>query len=50
MELEDVKVTDPPGQNEVGPLTEIVGVGGAGAIITPTTEDVEVQFPLETVT
>jgi hypothetical protein len=48
--LEEVKVTDPPTQNEVAPLTEITGVAGAAKILTPILDDVAEHVPLETVT
>ena len=47
---EDVKVMDPPAQNEFGPLPEIVGTGGVGFTVTVAATDVEEQEPFETVT
>ena len=47
---EDVKVMDPPAQNEFGPLPAIVGTGGVGFTVTAVATDVEEQEPLETVT
>jgi hypothetical protein len=48
--LEEVKVTDPPAQNEVAPLAEITGVEGAAKILTAILDDVAEHVPLETVT
>ena len=49
--LEDVKVTDPPEQNDNGPLAEIVGVEGARLTLTVLGIEVELQvFPSVTVT
>jgi hypothetical protein len=50
VELEDVKVAEPPEQNVVGPLVLIVGVAGTGFTVTDFTIDVEEQFPFETLT
>lgn len=47
---EEVKVMDPPAQNEPGPLPAIVGTGGVGFTVTVVAADVEEQEPLETVT
>lgn len=47
---EDVKVMDPPAQNEFGPLLVMVGTGGMGFTVTVVAADVEEQDPLETVT
>lgn len=47
---EEVKVTEPPAQNVVGPLAVITGTGGSAFTITTTGEEVEVHDPLETVT
>lgn len=47
---EEVKVMDPPAQNEPGPLPAIVGTGGVGFTVTAVAADVEEQEPLETVT
>lgn len=47
---EDVRVTEPPVQNEVGPLAVIVGVAGIGLTVTTVAADVEEQLPLVTVT
>jgi len=40
---EDVKITDPPEQNVVGPLAEMVGVAGVGFTVTVSA----IEFPEE---
>jgi hypothetical protein len=47
---EDVKTTDPPLQNVVGPLGVIVGVAGGGVTVTIVPALVELQVPFETLT
>lgn len=47
---EDVKVTEPPVQNEVGPPAVIVGTGGSGFTVTFVAVEVDEQDPFETVT
>ncbi|MNU79312.1 hypothetical protein D3C71_689260 [compost metagenome] len=47
---EDVRVTEPPVQNAIGPLAVIVGVGGTGFTVTTVATDVDEQLPLTTVT
>ena len=47
---EDVKVTEPPAQKEVGPLAVMVGVAGTGFTVTVVAAEVAEQAPLETVT
>ena len=47
---EEVKTTDPPAQNVVGPPAVIVGVAGSGLTVTVVTADVAEQDPFETVT
>ncbi|MNE05539.1 hypothetical protein D3C80_981070 [compost metagenome] len=47
---EEVKVTDPPAQNVVGPPAVIVGVGGTGFTVTVVAADVVEHEPFETVT
>ena len=48
--LEEVKVTDPPEQNVVGPLAVIVGVVGTGFTVTAVVDEVELHVPFETLT
>ena len=48
--LDDVKVTDPPEQKDVGPPAEMVGVLGVLFTVTVTGLDVAEQVPLETLT
>ena len=50
MELLEINVTEPPEQNEVGPVLLIVGVGGTGFTVTAVGFDVAVHVPLDTVT
>jgi hypothetical protein len=47
---EEVKVTEPPAQNVVGPLAVITGTAGSGFTVITTGEEVEVQDPFETET
>ena len=47
--LEEVKVTEPPEQNDVGPLALIDGVDGL-LLLTIVWLDVELQVPFETLT
>ena len=47
--LLDVRVTNPPGQNDVGPLDEIVGTGPLAEVETVTGEET-IDTPLEFVT
>ena len=47
--LLEFNVTLPPGQNVVGPLAIIVGVGGVGLTVTAVAADVPIQ-PLALVT
>lgn len=47
---EEVKVTDPPAQNVVGPPGVIVGVAGSGFTVTVVATEVDEQDPFETVT
>ena len=48
---DEVSTTDPPWQNVIGPLAEMVGVAGSGLIVTLVIADVAVQLnPLVTVT
>jgi hypothetical protein len=47
---EDVKVTEFPEQNVVGPLAVIVGTGGSGFTVTTVAADMDEHDPLETVT
>ena len=49
---EDVRVTDPPVQNVVGPPAKITGAGGAGLTTTVVAEDAATHpdpFPTVTV-
>jgi len=48
--LDEVNVTEPPAQKVVVPLAVIVGVAGIGFTVTVVGVEVELQFPLETVT
>ena len=50
VELLEVRVTLPPGQNESGPLAVITGVGTDERVETATGDDVAEQFPEATVT
>lgn len=43
--LEDVKMTDPPAQKAVAPLTEIVGADGKGISLTVIDAAVEETHP-----
>lgn len=47
---DEVKVTDPPAQNVVGPLDVIVGVVGSGFAVTVIGEDTTPHKPDETLT
>ncbi|MNE05540.1 hypothetical protein D3C80_981080 [compost metagenome] len=47
---EEVKVTDPPAQNVVGPPAVIVGVAGSGLTVTVVAVEVAEQDPFDTVT
>ena len=47
---EEVKVTEPPVQNEVGPLGVMVGVAGSGVTVTTVAAEVEEHDPDKTVT
>lgn len=47
---EDVKVTELPEQNVVGPLAVMVGVAGSGLTVTVVAAETEEHDPLETVT
>lgn len=47
--LEDVNVTEPPEQKDVGPLADIVGVEGDARRLIFTDEDTTEQGPLDTV-
>lgn len=42
---EDVNVTEPPVQNEIGPLGVMLGVAGSGVTVTTVAADVEEQPP-----
>jgi hypothetical protein len=48
--LDDVKITESPKQNVVGPLLLIVGVDGIGFTVTTVGVELAVHTPLETVT
>jgi hypothetical protein len=48
--LEDVKITDPPEQNVVGPLDVIIGVIGTGFTVTEVVDEDELHVPFETLT
>jgi hypothetical protein len=43
---DDVRVTEPPSQNVVGPLAEIVGVAGVGLTVTACAADEPEEHPL----
>lgn len=47
---EEVRTTEPPAQNVVGPPAVIVGTGGSGLTVTVVPVDVAEQVPPETVT
>ncbi len=47
---DEVRVTDPPAQNVVGPPAVIVGVAGSGLTVTVVAVEVAEQEPFETVT
>ncbi|MNU79314.1 hypothetical protein D3C71_689280 [compost metagenome] len=47
---DDVKTTEPPAQNVVGPPAVIVGTAGSGFTVTVVATDVAEQTPFETVT
>jgi hypothetical protein len=48
--LEEVKTTELPAQNVVGPPAVIVGVAGKGLTVTTVGVELAVQFPLDAVT
>lgn len=48
--LEDVNVTEPPVQKDVGPPAVIVGVFGAAKILTTTEDEEAEQEPFDTET
>jgi phosphotransferase system IIA component len=50
VELEDVKVTEPPEQNVVTPLAVKVGVVGTGLTVTTVGIELAVHVPFDTVT
>jgi hypothetical protein len=47
---EDVRVTDPPAQNVVGPPAVIVGAAGTGFTVIVVVAEVAEHEPFETVT
>ena len=47
---DEVKTTEPPKQNVVGPLALIVGVDGDGFTVTTVGVELALQLPLEAVT
>ncbi|MNU79313.1 hypothetical protein D3C71_689270 [compost metagenome] len=47
---EDVRTTEPPAQNVIGPLAVMIGVAGSGFTVTVVATDVAEQGPFETVT
>ena len=47
---EEVRTTEPPAQNVVGPPAVMVGTGGSGFTVTVVAADVSEQVPFETVT
>ena len=47
---EEVKVTEPPAQNVVGPPAVMVGVAGTGFTVTVVATEVAEHKPVETVT
>ncbi|MNW70982.1 hypothetical protein D3C74_505600 [compost metagenome] len=47
---DDVKTTEPPAQNVVGPPAVIVGVAGSGFTVTVVGADMIEHGPFETVT
>jgi hypothetical protein len=48
--FEDVKVTDPPEQNVVGPLDVIVGIVGTAFTVIALVDEDELHVPFETLT
>ena len=47
---DEVRTTEPPAQNVVGPPAVMVGTGGSGFTVTVVVVDVAEQDPFETVT
>ena len=50
MAEDEVKVTEPPAQNVVGPLAVITGTGGSGFTVMIVAAETDEHDPLEAVT